>query len=285
MIPYRLNPLGVNEFIPLTLMALADSSKVTLNATGSPTVSGLQYRKRGEQWSSYPIGTEIQLNANQYVQFRNTADSLSSSTSNYVKFSLTGQVSAFGELISMLNNGGACKTLCFVSLFASNSALYSCRDLKFPKTVANSCFQSMFQWCQYLYRGPRILPATNLSEGCYGYMFQGCQHLEYMPEIPATTPARWAYRYMFNYGGQWNANGMTTTPIRFTTLADYCCNNMFQNAKISRLEVDFTAWITDGTTNWVDGVPASGTFVKPLALDGDNPGASRIPSGWNIVNK
>lgn len=284
MIPYRLNPLGVNEYVPLTLKALEDSSTVKMIvSSGSPTVSGLKYRKRGQQWTSYSIDTDIHLDAGEWVQFMNEASTLNSS-GNTVRFAMTGKISAFGDLMSMLN-ASSCSNNCFDSLFYNNAALYSCRDLKFPTVLASSCFQSMFSWCQYLYKGPKILPATTLANSCYAYMFQGDFRLEYMAELPATVPASWCYRYMYAYMGAGNAEVSATKPIRLTSLADYCCAEMFSSAKISRLEVDFTAWTgTESTANWVNGVPATGTFVKPTAL-AEETGASRIPSGWDVENK
>ena len=106
---------------------------------------------------------------------------------------------------------------------------------------------------------------------------------EEMARIPATQYAGWCCQYMYHYAGASLTGGMETVPILATTLGSNSLANMFNNAKINRLEVSFTEW-TAGTSNWVAGVPGSGTFVKPSALSEDY-GANNIPSGWTVVNK
>lgn len=48
---------------------------------------------------------------------------------------------------------------------------------------------------------------------------------------------------------------------------------------LNNISVKFTEWNSDATTNWVDGVASTGTFVCPNMLP-DERGVSRIPEGW-----
>ena len=284
MIPCRMNPMGIVEHWPLTLQALENSTvKMTVSA-GSPTASGLKYRKLAQPWTAYSIDTDISLAAGEWVQFKNSAGTLNSS-GNTVKFVLSGKLAAFGDLMSMLN-ADACVSYCFSSLFSSNNALYSAKDLRCPVNLATCCLQSAFAWCQYLAEGPATLPARTLASSCYSYMFQGNTRLRKMPRIQATQYPGWCCQYMYHYCGSALTGGMETVPILATTLGTSSLQNMFNSAKISRLEVNFTDWNTAGnsTANWVSGVPGSGTFVKPSALSPDT-GDSKIPSGWTVVNK
>ena len=231
MIPDHLNPLGVNEFIPLTLMALADSSKVTLNATGSPTVSGLQFRKRGQQWASYSIGTEIPLDANQYVQFRNTADNLSTSGSDYVQFALTGEFNAMGSIMSMLNTGGACKAYCFYGLFSGQTALK--RPPEMPAmTLASDCYNSMYYSSGITV--PPVLPALQMATRCYQSMIRGTA-ITAAPVLPSTSLAPACYGYMLQ-----NTH-ISGIELPATTLASYCYTGMLAGSWIESLTLPGTA--------------------------------------------
>jgi len=117
-----------------------------------------------------------------------------------------------------------------------------------------------YNFCS-LFRNPNvvsaenlILPATTLSEHCYQYMFVGCTNLTTAPELPATT------------------------------LASYCYGNMFRNCTslnyIKCLATDISA--SNCTYGWVNGVAASGTFVKNAAMTGWTMGKNGIPTGWTV---
>jgi hypothetical protein len=41
---------------------------------------------------------------------------------------------------------------------------------------------------------------------------------------------------------------------------------------------------SDCTTNWVEGVASSGTFIKAANMSGWTTGNSGIPSGWTVQN-
>ena len=178
MIPYRMNPLGITlvETIPLTLTAEQAGSTVTLNATGSPTVSGLHYRLgKSGLWLPYTIGTTVTLaNIGDSVQFWNNADTLGSNTTNFAQFVMTGSISASGDLMSMLNFGSICKTGCFCSLFSGCTSLLSAPEIS-AATIEGLAFSNGFRGCSNLTGA--VIQATQLSTGCFAYMFYGASRL------------------------------------------------------------------------------------------------------------
>ena len=163
--------------VPLTLTAASAGSTVTLNKKGLPTVSGLQYRVgTSGDWSPYTVGTSLTLAAvGDAVQFRNTQDTLSSTTSQYVKFAMTGSVAASGNIMSMLNWREDCPQYCFAIMFSGCTALTQAPALP-ATTLTINCYYYMFNGCSSLTQAP-ALPATTLTSGCYYYMFSGCTAL------------------------------------------------------------------------------------------------------------
>ena len=82
-------------------------------------------------------------------------------------------------------------------------------------------------------------------------MFTGCLSLTTAPELPATTLAEGCYFQMF-----------------------YNCSSLNY---IKCLATDISAAVC--LTNWVDGVAASGTFIKDASTTWPT-GSSGIPTGW-----
>ena len=282
MIPYRINPMGITlvETIPLTLTAASAGSTVTLNATGSPTVSGLHYRLgTSGPWIPYTIGTTIPLdNIGDRVQFWNSADTLSLSSINYVQFAMTGQIGASGKVNSLLN-GAALSTSCFRNLFSGCSALKSAPELPNEPAVLQ-CYYGMFTSSGIVH--PPELPALILATSCYTTMFAYCADLIETPVLPAPYLSTQCYFAMFR-----GCSSITSVVLPAATLDSTCYRQMFQDASaLSSVEVGFSQWNDSltATDNWMLRVAASGTFIKPAALP-EEYGENRIPSGWTVVNK
>ena len=124
----------------------------------------------------------------------------------------------------------------------------------------------MFSHCSSLTTAPE-LPATTLTYGCYQNMFYNCVSLEVAPELPADTLDNVCYARMFSGCSSLNYIKCLATDIS----ADEC------------------------TTSWLDGVAASGTFIKDANMNSwtigetydineDEYVVSGIPSGWTIQN-
>ena len=144
-IPYKFNPLGItaeeeDTQNSLTFTATQNSSSVKLNKTGSPTVSGLQYKVGKGSWQAYTIGTTVSLNKDEYVKFRNTENTLSTSTNDYVTFAMTGKISASGDVMSMLNYGTTVPQYGLLKLFAGATSLVSLPTLS-GSILRGYCYQ------------------------------------------------------------------------------------------------------------------------------------------------
>jgi hypothetical protein len=85
-------------------------------------------------------------------------------------------------------------------------------------------------------------------------MFNGCTSLTTAPELPATTLVNSCYEYMFE-----GCSNLNYIKAMFTTEPS-----------------------SSYTTNWVNGVAASGTFVKNSAATWNVTGADGIPTGWTV---
>ena len=175
-------------------------------------------------------------------------------------FTSTCQFDTQGNIMSLLfkDDFEAQKSLygkrcAFYKLFA-NTRVVNANNLKLPATtLAESCYSSMFQGCTSLTSAPE-LPATTLAESCYSSMFQGCTSLTTAPELPATTLESYCYGYMF-----------------------YNCTNLnYIKALFTRTPAP------KYTDNWVNGVAASGTFVKNSAATWTTTGVNDIPEGWTV---
>lgn len=172
------------------------------------------------------------------------------------KFIMTGRIAASGSINTLLSKDGIVTnldTFAFFNLFQDCTSLTSAPELP-ATTLADSCYKSLFRNCTSLTTAPE-LPATTLANNCYYGLFRGCTSLTSAPALPATT------------------------------LADSCYYKMFQgSSSLSSVEVNFTDWST-GTTEWLDGVAASGTFTCPAALDTTTRDGTHVPADWTVVTK
>ncbi len=167
---------------------------------------------------------------------------------------------------------------CYYNMFNECTSLATAPELP-ATTLANYCYYNMFNRCTGLTAAPE-LPATTLASDCYRNMFEGCSGLTTAPELPATTLANNCYSYMF-YG----CTGLTTAPdLPATTLANNCYSYMFYGCtSLNYIKAMFTTTpSTSYTSNWVNGVASSGTFVKNSDAEWNVTGTYGIPSGWTV---
>ena len=197
---------------------------------------------------------------------------------------------------------------CYNEMFYQCSSLTTTPELP-ATTLATACYANMFRDCTSLTTAPE-LPATILSEGCYSYMFENCTSLTGAPELPATTVTNGCYSGMFS-----DCTSLTTAPdiLPALTLADRCYNSMFSGCISLTRAPELPATTFDSTTNycyaymfnrctslnyikamfttqptimytpdWVNGVAATGTFVKNLAAIWTTTGVVGVPTGWTI---
>lgn len=282
---------------------------LSIHGTSNPT---LYYSTDGTNWLlwnfsalSFSVGHPVFVYGS-----GNTSTQMGSSTSNYCSFVMggTGKVTCEGSIMSLVagdasrttipNNyyfyrlfyectalvaaptlpATTLKNYCYYEIFRGCSSLASAPTL--PATSINSnCYRGMFYSCSSLVTAP-ALPATTLKSACYRNMFQYCTSLKNAPELKATTLLDTCYYYMF-YG----CTSLETAPtLPATTLVSQCYNYMFYGcSKLNYIKAMFTTTPgTSYTSNWVNGVASSGTFVKNSAASWTNTGNSAVPSRWTI---
>ena len=288
------------------------------NGYFSFTGNDLQYSiDDGENWSTLTSGTDSPtVRANSRILWKATGLTPSQSSPYGIgKFSSTGRFNVSGNIMSLYYGDNFAsqtdltgKNYAFSSLFNSCSNLVSAENLVLSATtLANYCYQQMFDGCTALTTAPALpattmynycyrsmfngctsltsapqLPATTLADICYYSMFSGCTSLTSAPALPSTTLAYYCYQYMFS-----RCTSLTTAPVLpATTLVDYCYGHMFYGcSNLNYIKAMFTTTpSTRYTNNWVQGVAASGTFVKNSAAQWDVIGNNGIPSGWTVQN-
>lgn len=85
-------------------------------------------------------------------------------------------------------------------------------------------------------------------------MFYGCTSLTTAPELPATTLVSSCYASMFR-----GCTSLNYIKAMFTTTPT-----------------------TSYTRDWVNGVSATGTFVKNSAAEWTDTGTYAVPTGWTV---
>ena len=117
-----------------------------------------------------------------------------------------------------------------------------------------SAFTSYFSGSTGLVSAEHLeLPAEEVPENCYKQMFKGCTSLTTSPELNADTVKSGGYNSLF-YGCS-SLNYIKCTGENFTM---------------------------DSLSSWVEGVSATGTFVKKSNVYWPT-GVFGIPSGWTVV--
>jgi len=282
------------------------STTVAYSLTTTPT---LEYSTDKENWLPFIINsTSVDLPNNGdkvYIRATGSNATFSETSSKWIKFVISGSVSASGNIMSLLDKncgGNSVPEWAFYRLFYGNSTLTTAPKLP-ATTLAERCYAYMFYECDALTTAPE-LPATTLAERCYTSMFEDCSSLTTAPELPATTLADYCYEDMF-----FGCYALTTAPeLPATTLAMGCYSFMFSHChslttapelpaieletgcyawmfaeciNLNSITVHFGDWDNAFTSNWVYGVPSGGTFICPAGLP-EEYGDSRIPTGWTV---
>ena len=197
------------------------------------------------------------------------------------------------------------KRICYKYMFDSCYSLTVAPDLPATK-LAEECYNHMFRNCNSFVTAPE-LPATELAIGCYGGMFDGCKNIVTPPVLPALTLAPYCYEYMFNectsivnapelnsrtlaeacYAYMFrNCTSLTQAPdLPATELANECYYGMFIDcSNLNYVKCLLKPDTTSYTYNWLNGVSATGTFVKNKDFDNWERSGNGIPVGWNVQN-
>lgn len=201
------------------------------------------------------------INTGETVLWRGTNTNLGyrNNVGQTSQFSSTGTFDVSGNIGSILygdkfNGKSITAQYGLPALFAS-CAIVNAKDLILIPFTATHTYSNMFYVCSQLITAP-LMPFTSLTNFCFTGMYTGCTSLETAPVLPATTVPGYAYNQMFRY--------------------------------CSKLKYIKAMFLTDPATdtaafqNWVQGVAATGTFVKNTAAEWDVTGNNGIPSGWTV---
>ena len=223
------------------------------DGTFSFTVNDLYYSiNNGASWKSLAAGTETELiTAGTKVLWKRTNKLKISGTTygdDYIGiFSSTGDFNISGNILSLF--------------YTSNFDEYNIFP-NHPHPTSNygpaspyNC-KSLFRNCIHLINANNLVLPTNLTEYCYCAMFYGCTSLITSPVLSATTLVYHCYDSMF-----------------------YDCTSLNY---IKCLATDISAF--DCTTDWVNNVSSSGTFIKNSKAT-FNIGDSGIPAGWEVIDE
>lgn len=252
---------------PVSLLCFTSeqaNSTLHLDKVGSPNAISLETSTDGTTWTDYSWSgntgdtlTLANVGDKVYMRAKTENQTIGSSDSNHYKFIMSGKIAASGNIQTLLKADGSrtdAPAYCYLNIFRNCSSLTTASITLPALTLNNACYQDMFGSCSSLTTGPAVLPAATLVNNCYGGMFHRCSSLTAAPKLSAPT------------------------------LVYNSCPNMFLYCSaLSSIEVAFTAWISGATSNWMEGVAASGTFTCPAALP-DRRGSYNIPSGWTKVD-
>ena len=272
--------------IPLTMQALT-AGTIEVDTPRS----GMQYSLNGGEKTEMTETTTIDVKAGDKVQLYGKGTSITSycksSSGDYTSIAGgTAQVKVYGNIMSLVDETAyATNTTLtaedtFRSLFKWNIHLTDASGLLLPApTLTKRCYAEMFYKCTSLTTAP-VLPAETLADYCYASMFEGCTSLTAAPALPAMTLTNYCYYKMFS-----GCTSLTTAPaLPAPTLAVSCYKKMFYNCtnlnSVTCLATDISA--DYGTTDWLSGVAATGTFTKAATMNNWTEGISGIPSGWTI---
>ena len=174
-----------NDYLCFT--SQQNGSSIGYNIVGSGLNININYSYDSKNWTSWD-GSTITLNNGEKIYVWNKTNTLSTSASNYLKFTMSGSISASGNVDSMIN-------------FSE---------------LTPYCYYALFSNCTRLTIAP-YLPATNLAEHCYERMFVSCTSLTTAPDLPATNLADYCYRSMFK-----DCIGLNSIKLLYTGNFDSC---------------------------------------------------------------
>ena len=126
---------------------------VKLSTMGKINNASIEISVNGAKFVSYELGSDINLNQGECVEFRRTPGSvatvLSESTSSYCFFRTTGVIQCSGNVMSLLD--ASCESVSvgnygFVNLFIDNTSLISAPYVG-AKIFGTEAMQSMFSGC------------------------------------------------------------------------------------------------------------------------------------------
>ena len=252
------------------------------NGEGGYDGYGVKYSlDNGNTWNNFEFDdvnwedgyTAVSVNAGDKMLIKSIRMVWESESSAPYKIVATGQFNVEGNIMSLIwGDDFIDKTN-----FLNNYDIPESGDTDYR---GYNALMQLFYGNTYLISAENlILPALQLGEACYSSMFQGCTSLIAAPILPATTLAEYCYTNMF-----FGCTSLTTAPdLLAPTLEANCYSYMFYGcSSLNYIKMLATSMYVDDLDTWVDGVAASGTFVKSIDMTELDEGMSGIPSGWTV---
>ena len=252
-----------NDYLTFVIIS---GGTIAWTAFGSGYKKSIEYSINNGPWISISATTSaspttFSVAANDVVRFRGTNSTYAGSKANYdgfeggtAIFNIEGNIMSLVYGDNFVNNTAMTGTYNFCSIF-KKSKVVSAENLILPSTVlTNYCYRAMFSFCTLLEVAPK-LPSTTLAQGCYWYMFEYCAITE-APELATETLVRECYGHMF----------------------ENCSNLNYIKCNATNISA------ASGTTDWVKGVSATGTFVKNSSMTSWTRGTKGIPNGWTVCD-
>lgn len=201
----------------------------------------LEYSTDGVTWSPFVVGTTT-------VTLANIGDKMwvrATSTNNAMASSYNSSYNYFVMTGQIAASGNI-------------NSLLNGPDPDAVTTAPQYAYPNLFQGCSALVDATDLmLPSTTAGTNSYGHgMFRNCTNLVGGPTIMATN----------------------------LLSISYTAENMFSGcSSLASVKIYATGstWNSSATSNWMTGVPATGTFYYNGTYTGR--GASYIPSGWTIT--
>lgn len=276
----------------LAMDILTGGTIVWKNVYGGDSKTTISYSlDSGDTWNnitSSSSGTSFNVSAGDKVLLKGNNQQYGGyySGNGYNYFGGTAKFNLNGNILSLIYGDNFSGQTTVPSAYDlehlfNRSGVVNASGLTLPSVVTTDCYRDMFAGCTSLITAPS-LPATTLAEFCYGNMFGECTSLTTAPALPATTLAPYCYSEMF----LWCTSLVNAPVLPATTLVEMCYTGMFYYCEslnyIKCLATDISA--TRCTTEWVDGVASTGTFVKNANMSSWTIGKNGIPTNWTVVN-
>ena len=164
------------------------------------------------------------------------------------------------------------------SMFNGCTSLASAPSLAGITSVGMSGMASMFYGCTTLSSAPNLSNVTSVGYGGMDSMFRGCTSLKTPPNLSGITTVGYEGMKNMFYGCTSLLQSPTLSSLAPSAFAYasmfYGCGSL---SAVTCLATDVSA--PDCTTDWLNGVAASGDFYTPQATNWGS-GASGIPADW-----
>ncbi len=300
--------VNVNTDVTFTATDEGDALTISVSTDGGTTWTNKQTSTSGTVLATLGAGEKLLVKGTNSCYGPSNSNSFSASNSVYVYGNVMSLIAGDNfESVTSLNEDYALYGLFSQRNSPNANLIFDANHiLVLPATtLSTACYSEMFKGCTGLTSAP-ALPAITLAESCYAEMFNGCTSLTSAPNLPVTTLANSCYQQMFQdctglisaptlpattlklqcYSGMFQGcTSFTSAPaLPAITLVAGCYENMFKDcSSLNYIKAMFTTTPTTlYTSNWVNGVAATGTFVKNASADWNVTGVNGVPSGWTI---